>query len=448
MRLLLLAAFLIALGPGQAAAEPRVRADIDAKLPILVGQEFRLNVTVLVPNYFLSSPQFPIFDIRGAVVTLPDESGINSSEAIGGVTYAGIRRSYLITPQQAGNFALPPAQITFQYAAQPGKPGVAGSVTLPPVSFTAALPGAGPSAGASALIAEVTVMQTVDGNPGTMKVGDALTRMVEVFAAGTQAMLIPPTVFVAPTGVRIYPRDPVLTDVTTDRGSFVGGRRIDQATYVFEQPGTFVLPSIDVPWIDAASGRPQVARAAAIDVSVAQAPMPSAGIAPPTEKQADPAAHEAGVVWRRALVWLLGFLVATMSGVILVRWFGPAVAAWTSNRRQAWQVSETAAFGRLRRACQAGDPAAAYSELEIWAHRRGFRNAAALCEHAPALESEIVALERWLFGDRAALASPNVQWNGRALLAAAKAARTSERAARHIRNSRPAALPRLNPYGG
>jgi BatD DUF11 like domain len=106
-----------------AAAQPRVRVEIDAKDPILVGQEVRVNVTVLAPNFFLSSPQFPTFDIAGAVVTLLDENALNTTETIDGEIYAGIRRSYAITPRRAGTFTLPPVQITFRYAAEPGKTG-------------------------------------------------------------------------------------------------------------------------------------------------------------------------------------------------------------------------------------------------------------------------------------------------------------------------------------
>jgi hypothetical protein len=35
----------------------------------------------------------------------------------------------------------------------------------------------------------------------------------------------PPPTFRAPGGVRLYARDPVLSDVTTDWGGFTGGRR-------------------------------------------------------------------------------------------------------------------------------------------------------------------------------------------------------------------------------
>jgi hypothetical protein len=146
-------------------------------------------------------------------------------------------------------------------------------VTLPPQTITARL-AEGAQAAAPALVAKVVVTQTLDGDPGAVKVGDALTRTLETFAANTQAMMIPPPRFQAPEGVRLYPRDPVLNDVKTDRGDVTGGRRIDQVTYIFEEPGLYTLPAIEIGWVNADSGKRQVATAPAIRVSVAPAPAP------------------------------------------------------------------------------------------------------------------------------------------------------------------------------
>src|SRR5262249_13361829 len=230
MRALVLIALLLATSAAYAADEPRIRAEIMTKEPFLVGQQIRVDVTVLVPNYFLSSPQFPTFDIPDAVVILLDENAVNSSETIDGGSYAGIRKGYAITPQRDGEFVLPPAAITFNYAAEPGKPPVAGTVALPPLRFTVRRPAGAPATGP--LVAKGEITPTLDRDPKDLKAGDALTRTVETIAANTQAMMIPPPTFAAPAGVRLYQHDPALSDVTTDRGGFVGGRRTDRVTYV------------------------------------------------------------------------------------------------------------------------------------------------------------------------------------------------------------------------
>lgn len=238
---------VIALGlavPALGAEQPRLRVTIEHRGAILVGQSVRMDVTVLVPNFFMSAPQFPIFEIPGAVVTMPDESAVNLNEQIDGVTYAGIQRSYVIVPQQEGDFTLPPEKITFQYAAVPGKP-TPGVVTLPPRKFSAKLPVGAKTEEGAIPVARVSVKQTLDRGVQRLHVGDAITRRLDIFASHTQAVMIPPPSFEAPPGVRVYHKDPQLSDVTAERGEFVGGRRVDVATYVFNQPGTYVLPEID-----------------------------------------------------------------------------------------------------------------------------------------------------------------------------------------------------------
>ena len=440
MKAYFLALFLMVMSLAAAAAQPRVRVEIDAKDPIVVRQQVRVNVTVLAPNFFLSSPQFPTFDIAGAVVTLLDENALNSTETIDGDMYAGIRKSYAITPRRAGTFTLPPVPITFRYAAEPGKPGVDGAVTLPPQTFTARLAEGAQATAAPALVAKVVVTQTLDGDPGTMKVGDALTRTVETFAANTQAMMIPPPTWQAPAGVRLYPRDPVLADVTTDRGNFTGGRRVDQVTYVFEEAGTYTLPAIEIGWFNADSGKQQVSTAPAINVSVAPPPRSSADIAPPAPPSDAAAESATRTLWQRALLWSLGLVAVGLAGLWGLRRFGPRVRAWRQARRQAWQASEPASFARLKRACLAGDAATAYRELGIWARCAGFSSAPALCERDPTLRSEVSKLERHLYDSAPAL------WSGPALFNAAATVRASRLAASGPgSHRRRAALPALNP---
>ena len=264
-------AWLLAASAAHAVVGPVVRVHVDAKAPILVGQQVKIEVQVLVPNFFMSPPRFPSLDIPGAVVTMPDESGVNLNDKIGGEDYAGIQKTYVFVAQQAGEFTLPPARITFKYAAVPGK-ATDGVVALPPQKITVALPAGAPAGVPAGPVARVTITQALDRGVEGLVAGDALTRTIEVFAERTPAMMIPPPRFDAPAGVRAYPRDPVLRDETVDRVGFVGGRRTDTVTYVFGTAGDFTLPAIEIAWLDPATGKQQVARAPAIQVSVAPNP--------------------------------------------------------------------------------------------------------------------------------------------------------------------------------
>jgi hypothetical protein len=74
---------------------------------------------VFVPNYFTGTPDFPEFEIENAIVVLPQDRPENSNTQFGGVSYAGISETYVIYPQQAGDFHLPFAQIAVPYAVSP-----------------------------------------------------------------------------------------------------------------------------------------------------------------------------------------------------------------------------------------------------------------------------------------------------------------------------------------
>jgi hypothetical protein len=429
-------------GRAHAAGAPVVRVTIEGKQPVLVGQSVKVNVQVLVPNFFMSAPDWPALDIPGAVVTQSEGSAINLNDTIGGQSYAGIQLTYLITPQRAGNLTLPPARITFQYAAEPGKP-TAGAVTLPPRTIVAALPaGVAASGGAAAPVAKVTLGQTLDRRAEGLEVGDALTRTVTAYAESTRAMMIPPPRLEAPRGVRVYPQDPVLTDVTRDRGGFAGGRRVDRVTYVFEEPGDYTLPAVEIEWLNPTTGRPEVARAPEIRVSVAPNPGFTPEIAPESPAAAAPTPARRPIEWRYWLGGGAGILVAALVLAWLTRRYGPRYRAWSAARRLARAESEAAYFARVERACAASDGLGAYRALGAWVRRAGAPSVAAWCaEHGSAeLRRDVETLERALFGGR----GPAGEWDGRALARSGAAAREAWLARNRAAAAAAPALPALN----
>jgi len=271
---------LVMLAASIADAQPVVRVNVRPAGRHLVGQQVQIDVQVLVPNFFMSAPQFPTIDIPGAVVTMPDESGLNLSERVKGESYAGLQKTYVFVAQAAGKYTLPPAAITFRYALEPGKPTDA-SVNLPPTVIEVEWPaGAAPPAdGSSRLTTRLTIDQQLDRDPMMLHVGEALTRTLVTTAPRTQAMFIPPPEFAAPDGVRIYRKDPVLADEQKDRVGLVAGHRTDRAVYTFDKPGTYVLPAIDLPWFNTQTNKEEGARADAVNVTVIAAAA-SAAIAP------------------------------------------------------------------------------------------------------------------------------------------------------------------------
>jgi hypothetical protein len=432
---------LVAPMAALAADAPQVRVSIEQAGPIYVGQSVRVDVTVLVPNFFMSSPQFPLFDLPGAVVTMPGGGAVNVNETIGGTTYAGIRRTYVIVPQQEGTLVLPPARITFQYAAVPGQASP-GSVTLPPQKLTVLLPPGAKTAQGVLPVARVTIHQQVEGLAKPLHVGDAITRSVEISAEHTQSMMIPPPSFVAPAGVRVYRKDPKLTDATDQMGQFLGGRRVDVATYLFDRPGTYTLPAISQSWFDPRTSRTQLAEAPEIQVTVVPSSQPAAAIAPEPPPQAAPPPEKSSD-WRR---WLAPVSAAVL-GILAIswlvrRWAGP-FRVFLAARRVARRESESAHFSRLLAACRSKDPVRSYALLGSWVRRTGHASIGSYLWAADddELRQQVTQLEQGLYSGVA----ESTRWNGAALATAlVKARRTVAARVRQPHHR----LSALNPTSG
>jgi hypothetical protein len=432
---------LVAPMAALAADAPQVRVRIEQTGRIYVGQSLHVDVTVLVPNFFMSSPQFPLFDLPDAVVTMPGEGAVNVSETIGGTTYAGIRRAYVIVPQREGTFVLPPARITFQYAAVPGQPSP-GSVTLPPQEFTVLLPPGAKTAPGALPVARVTIHQEVGGLTKPLHAGDAITRRVEISADHTQSMMIPPPSFGAPAGVRVYRKDPQLTDVTDEKGQFQGGRRVDVATYRFDRPGTYTLPAISESWFDPTANRTRLAEAPEIHVSVVPGPQAETAIAPDQPPPAAPP-PKPSIGWRR---WLVR-ISATLLGILVIvwvvrRWAGP-FRAFLAARRVARRESESAHFSRLLAACRSNDPVRSYVSLGSWVRRTGRASIGSYLQAADddELRKQVTEFEQRLYSG----AAESGRWNGAGLASALERARRS--LAARQRGPRRWLSP-LNPTGG
>ncbi|TCL74003.1 BatD family protein [Rhizobium sp. BK251] len=359
---------LIAVSGAARAAEPFARAEVATEGTLYVGQQIDIDVDVFVPNFFMSSPQFPLFNLPNAVVLLPDTGALNLAETQGTDSFAGIRRTYRVTAQAPGDFTLPAVAITFRYAAVPGQ-ATEGSVAMPQVAFTVLpVPGGGQSGGQMAA-ASVTISQSTGSPAESVRVGDTLVRTILIEAQGLSAMAIPEPEFSAPEGVRIYRHDPKLEDRPGSRGVEPGATRTDTVTYRFDRPGHFTLPAVNVPWFDPQSGSTEEASVPAIVVVVQEAAA-GEGIAPPAQEE--PSARSP-VDWRRLLpvaiaivaVLLLGGFIAAGLPLLLARW---------RRRRVERQESEAAYFGRLRQACSTGDRKAAAIALDRWARRAGIRS--------------------------------------------------------------------------
>lgn len=353
------------LAGGALAADPFARATLATKGTIYAGQQVQVDVDVFVPNYFLVPPQFPLFDLPGAVVTMPDDRGMNLNETVNGAAFSGIRKTYVITPQAAGDYALPAAVIPFGYAAVPGQT-TEGKVNLPPLRFTvAAVPGGSAGGTPGVTAGEITITQTFDRDPAGLRAGDALVRTVSVRAAGLAPMMIPVPAFDVPEGVQVYLGDPVLSQERTPRGEITAGLRKDTASYVFTKPGTFSLPAITLQWFNPASGKTEIAEADGAEIEVGASPAGDTALAPPP-----PPPVEKPIDWQWWAILAAAVLAFALLIQLAANLFGRLETRLSAALARKAQ-SEATAFRRVVEACRAHDPVQLEAALDGWSRKTG-----------------------------------------------------------------------------
>ncbi|PJR14513.1 BatD family protein [Sinorhizobium meliloti] len=355
--------WVAAAGPAL-SADPLARAALQSEGTLYAGQQILIDVDVLVPNYFLQPPQFPAIDLPGAIVTLDDGRALNLNETIDGTAYSGIRRTYIVTAQSSGDFTLPPAVIPFGYAAVPPQ-ATRGEVTLPPLRFTVREAPANAGERPGVVAAKVSISQELDRDPAALKAGDTLVRTIAVRAVGLRAMMIPEPDFSAPDGVRLYRQDPALSEETDRNGQSIAGIRKDVASYLFREPGTYVLPAVALSWFDPASAATESASAPAVSVTVAAAASHSPAIAPPAVEPQRPPFDwlRLAVIGGGVLLTAL-FLWASANGL-------SRLEAWWQERRSKERQSEPAFFRQLEQACRSGSDEAIARALNAWSRKAG-----------------------------------------------------------------------------
>lgn len=397
---LLLLALLLATAFAHAATAPAVRVDVQAKQPVLVGQQVQIEVTVSAPNFFLSAPPFPTLEVPGAIVTMPNDRSVHGVEQDGGQTLATIQKTYVFTAQQPGDFTLPPVKIDFSYHGNDDKTQQA-SLTLPQTRIAVQLPAGAAASGAGAAVMPATrlvVHQSLDRDATQLAAGDALVRTVEIQAADTPAMLIPPPHFEAPDGVRMYAADPVLRDTNGEGGSFAGGQRIERVTYVFENSGRYTLPAVELQWLDPQTQKPATARAPAVTVQVKSGAHAGERIAPELPVGAAAAAPSKPVDWMRLAIWLVAAAMLAVFALVLLRQW----PRWRQQRAEMQAThaqSDAAMFERVVAACQAGDAPVAHRALLAWSqeHAQATPRTWAAALDDPGLAAQLELLQRHLY---------------------------------------------------
>jgi hypothetical protein len=373
-RALILVTLLLAQTCALAQA-PVIRASLNPSRNVIVGQPIRLQVTLLVPNYFTGSPDFPTFSMDNAIVIEPQDRPQNLNDNIGGIRYAGISQTYTIYTQVPGDFKLPPIQFTVPYASNPPKTTIS-HLSLPPLTFRAEIPAAAQDLSYFLPTSNLTLQQRWDSPLKEVRVGDTLSRTITVTTTRTQGMMIPPLTFSAPDGIRLYPEQPQVIDQKTPTGEFIFGRRTETVRYFLQKAGDYTLPPIQMSWWNLNTNKLVTTSLPSVHLSVAENPRYLNEL-PPTLQTAPTVQPVPKSFWRRYGSW---FKVGSpiLVGVLLFVWliwrYLPSIYRHIATRLELRRQSEDAIFQGLVRACRHNDPIEAYRRLLAWTSVRSETN--------------------------------------------------------------------------
>ncbi|MDE1154718.1 MAG: hypothetical protein PW735_03190 [Acidobacteriaceae bacterium] len=372
------------------AAEPFARVAIEDKGTIVPGQQLRLDVTVFAPDFFTSPPQFPLFDVPGAVVTLPDERAQNVVETLDGIQYSGIRRVYAIVPETSGYFSLPPVNIELGYSVD-GK-AINGEARMPAFGFTVTADGGRAGKTLTFAARNLSLDQSFDRDPASLKVGDALVRSITVFAEDTQAMMIPAVDVGNAPGMKQYTPTSRIDD-NVSVGRMIGSTRIQTITYTVDTAGSFVIPEISYAWHDLDGHREAIATLSSTKVTVTPALLPGDAIVPTAEVDAS-----------RAPVWpRLEFAIACFFMAAVLGWTGWRLRYHFFSLLERWRTtyrnSDSTALRNLISTIRAARPRDVDAALRRWAHRKGFRSLEEWSADDKSLRYYSENLQRLVYGD-------------------------------------------------
>ena len=397
------------------AQAPKVmaRATLENNETLVAGQQVQLTIDALTTTWFAAPPIYPELNIANAIVTPIQTRNQNINETIGRETWFGISRFYAITPTGEGDIVIPQLELILQ----PGQS--ENPLTATTEAITIKVKQVARPAGTENLLVStnVQIKQTLDRKLDEVKVGDAITRRIEIQAIGAQGMFIPPTTFTEINGLALYPKTGSVDNHIKGKRDVSGSTRIDAATYVVQSAGNYLLPEIKLEWWNPVNGKIEASSAPALEFNAAANPdyNPEFSLPPDTSKQV-----RVFLNWH--LIGLLASVALLLSIIIylLAHYLPRLIAywhAWKTEQQERYAASELAAFKQLEHAVTTGDAAHIYAALVNWVeHPENGQSLDALCQNAPELASQINALRTTLF-DITTPANPH-QWDGSSLLQA------------------------------
>ncbi|AXI56287.1 hypothetical protein C1J05_18840 [Sulfitobacter sp. JL08] len=408
----------LALALPAAAQDPKIEFSAQEDT-VLLGQPLIVRLKVLVPTFMPSPPAFPSFEAPNLMVRLNGRATNPTSETIDGETWSGVIRTYTIYPMIEGTFQLPASDLTIVYQDDDGVTPVTKTLSTPAFAFTSTIPEGARGLDPVILAKDLEITQSITAADGPIKVGDAITRQLEISVEGTSPLFLPPLLVETETeNLRGYPQDPKVTEAV-DRG-VLSGTRTEQISYIATQAGPVSLPVLQLEWFNLSSNQVETVELDGASFEIEPGPTP--------KREADPAL---------ILMWMALGVGGAIVGWAMWRFLWPVLRQRRARRKSERKASEAYAHQNLRKAIGHHNLNETLRWLEIWRHRMPPRSAVA----QTAIDTALLSITAAQFGSGT---KPDVKAAWAELGCAVEAARKAEQAA--LSNDQASSLPALNPF--
>ena len=214
-----------------------------------VGEQVIATVRLRVQDH-LTDLGGEALEVEGADVQHIDQKEF--SELANGISWRVMEWTYALFPQTSGSIAIP--RQMFSGVVPSGQPRsffeswnsrgqrISGRSEAASLSVSPALNDNGDWFPAS----DVSISSSWTSDPSNLRVGEPLTRMIEIKANSQQAAAIPPLENIAPGNYKAYQDQPTLNNTTDTSG--VTGTRIESAAIVPSEEGPIEFPEQVIRW--------------------------------------------------------------------------------------------------------------------------------------------------------------------------------------------------------
>ncbi len=366
--LLTLTGFKTLLGWGQA----HVAVDLSRR-SVYVQQPFRVNITVYTTTWFTAPLEFGNLQIPGAFI-VPFDNSQPGIFTVGGKQYPGVQFYFIVFPYKVGSYSIPPLEITATSPPEGSSTGKKVMLHTPEEKFEVKdVPDKLKEHGSWFVAKGLSIRESWDRDLSSLKVGDVIKRTLTVDARGTLPQFIPNlTEQEQVKWASVYPQPAVLTDMRSE--SDANGRSVQQATYLLEKPGDFVIPSIEVAYWNPNSIKIFSEKTPERKIHVAE--NPHLGILTTLKDSLDATLSTAPQAERKGPITIFGLRLRALIPLAILLLFALYLAARLCVRAAAkikewWRqylLSEKYLFRKFMRSTD--EPARLLSALYRWWDRR------------------------------------------------------------------------------